>query len=149
MREVRVRGPFLICERNTLFCAPLRYFAHIARLDEAAGILDKNVKSDGRAHMRWILDSDGMMHDLTSEGILPPSLFQWLRLTRRRERYRISPPRQLRVSELLKRIEPLDDEFPEAPVVEFTRDYLGHLSPDTILDHAILKDYFGTKSFDE
>lgn len=138
-----MRFPILICRRNTLAVGAEGFFKGIADVDETAGLLDMNVSSDGRASLHWILDSDGMLFRLTSQGLLPPSFLQRIGLHRRRERYRIDPPRRARVGEVAGLIANLEDEFSEAPNVTDLRLYLNNLPEDSELTREALRDYFG------
>jgi len=138
-----MKFPLLICRRRTLFIGVKKFFERIGNIDDVGGLLDMNVTVEGQAFLRWIIDADGMLYDLTSMGVLPATLAQTLRLQRRRERYRIAPARQVQVGEIAHRIADLEDEFAEAPHVSDLQVQLSRLRPEQIVDRDVMKEFFG------
>lgn len=118
-------------------------FAGIGRLDESAGILEVNVRSDGKAGFEWILDADGNFRQLTSNGVLSRTLFQRAAFLRARERFGIAPSRSITAGELRDRIARMHDQFSEAPHVSDLKEFLAPLAPDHVLTRADMRRYLG------
>ena len=138
-----MKFPVVIRKRNTLVIADDDFFKRTGHLDPSTGTLDFNVAGDGRAHLHWILDGEGSLTALSSLGLLPGGLLRMLRVRRRRERYRLLPARRIRASELLRLIEGLTDDYPEAPHVADLRNHLSTFRPEEVIDKEKLQHYFG------
>jgi hypothetical protein len=138
-----MRFPVVLCKRDTLVVVGRDFFEGIAELDEVAGRLDSNVSADGRAHFHWILDSDGFLYRLRSQGLLPINFLQWLGLWRPRERFMIESAITITVRELISLISGLRDDPPDIPNVTDLARVLAVLPPETVLNREILRDYFG------
>jgi len=119
------------------------FFEDTGQLDEAIGRLDSSVSADGSAHFHWILDSEGLLYQLRSEGLLPMNFWQWVGLWRPRERYRIEPATTMTARELISLISGLRDDPPDVPNVTDLVILLAALSPEVVLNREILRDYFG------
>lgn len=95
-----MKFPLVVGTSKTLKIVDSDFFAGIAKVDVAAGILEMNVTHEGTADLGWLLDLDGIFYELSSLGILPLTLLQRIGIARPREKFRIIPGRSINVHEL-------------------------------------------------
>jgi len=138
-----VEFPVLLCKRDTLAVVRPDFFERVGQLDEASGQLALNVTADGKAWLQWIVDHDGWLFRLTTQGLAPTSAWQALGLRRRRERFRIEPAVRVTAGELSELIAGLQDSSPEVPNVSDLRALLSKLPSGQTLTKAHLREYFG------
>ena len=131
--EVEMRYPFVICSGDTLIIAPAGFFERIGRVDPEAGILEMNVKRDGKAGFKWLLDADGLFYELSSIGLMPPNFLQRIGLKRAREKFRIMPGRRITAGDVSDRVANLHNQFEEAPNVTDLKSLLNSLKPEHVL----------------
>jgi hypothetical protein len=134
-----MRWPLILRRGDTLILAQPEF--NVWRVDADARVFDSNVLASGRAGFVWMLDADGQFYDLTSIGLLPQTLLQLLRLSRRVERFQIGPPRALRVGELTERVASLVDTHEEAPLVALFRSELRGYASDHLWGRAEMRAY--------
>ena len=138
-----MRYPLIICRRHSLIVVGEEFFPGIGRLDEKGGRLEMNVNAHGEVGFRWIVDADASFFGLTSQGMLPPTALQRLRIARRRELFLLAAPRPITAGELLRLSTDLHDENPDFPNVEKLTSMLSDLPPDTTLTRAHMLTYLG------
>jgi hypothetical protein len=141
-----MRFPIVICSHRTLIAAAADFFEGIGKLDISAGILEVNVTHDGTAGFEWILDSEAIFFELTSERILPLNLLQRIGLKRPRERFSIAPGRQISAGEIASRISNLHNQFEEAQNVSDFKDQLAPLASEYILRKEDMLKYFSSNN---
>lgn len=138
-----MKFPILVCLRSTLVVTGPDFFTDVGVLDESSARIDYGVTREGHAGLQWILDCEGMLHLLTSQGVLPAGIWQLLGLQRRRERFHIKPAVKATAGELTLLISGLHDTNPDFPNVADLQRLLDNLPQDQVLTREVLLDYFG------
>lgn len=135
--------PFFVLLPGGLIPTDWKTFLLTRSIDAEDQRIIANVGPSGRSGMEWVLDSQGRFFEMVSRGVMPATVFQKLRLTRRKECFDVRPPRAITVGELKARLAHVRDRFPEAPVAAFTRRMLRKYPEDAVIDPAIMAALLG------
>lgn len=138
-----MKFPILLCKSNTIIVVRQDFFDRVGRLDETSGKLDLNVTRDGRAGLNWILDKEGALYRLTSNGLQPAGLLESIGLRRRRESFQIDAAVSVTAGGLIALIADMEDMSPDIPNVSDLRTLLKGLPLDQIITRESLSSYFG------
>ncbi len=138
-----MRFPLIICSHGRLVIAPEDWFDGIGSLDPLSALLRINVSDRGQAGLAWFIDADGLFHTLTWQALEPATLLQFLRLSKRVERYAIAAPRVISFGELSGLVANLTEAFNEAPLSAGFRKLVAKGPPEETVSTGHIRKYLG------
>lgn len=132
--------PFITRMNDDLIPDLNKSFFLTAKWDRRNSDLLANIGPSGRSGLRWVLDHDGQFFSINSKGLLRKSVFDWIGLTRQKERMNVEEPHSITIGEFETKIYGTKDRFEEAPFSAQTTRLVARYPKDRTIDREIMVD---------